>query len=368
MGATGFSGELARTAHQAMKPRILYVGSLSPGGTSLYRFRSLERLDQTVIPFDLARYAFRWGKLNALRRRFPMGPLIAKINADFLRAVTNEKPDLVWFDKPIFFTPSTIRRVKDAGAQTVCYNQDNPFGPCNEGCWHQFFKIYRMLDLHCLFRNVDIPRYQGWDLNYIKIQLSYDPREHFPPPADWSDADRTREASYIGSPYDDRPRFLRSLIQDFNLPVTISGPRWEKVFSRNELESYTRGGMLKDAAYRENIWKSKINLSFVTQFNEEDVAHKAFEIAACRGFLLALRTPGHQACFQEGREAEFFSSIDECADKIRYYLDHSAEREGIAARGCERAARSGYDNETQLSRVLQKLHQLRELSGQFSVD
>jgi spore maturation protein CgeB len=126
--------------------------------------------------------------------------------------------------------------------------------------------------------------------------------------------------------------------------------------------------MLKDAAYRENIWKSKINLSFVTQFNEEDVAHKAFEIAACRGFLLALRTPGHQACFEEGREAEFFSSIEECADKIRYYLDHSAEREGIAARGCERAAQSGYDNETQLSRVLQKLHQQRELPSRSSVD
>ncbi len=50
--------------------------------------------------------------------------------------------------------------------------------------------------------------------------------------------------------------------------------------------------MLKDADYRENIWKSKINLAFITELNEEDVVHKAFEIAACRG-----------SCWHSGRLA-----------------------------------------------------------------
>jgi spore maturation protein CgeB len=79
------------------------------------------------------------------------------------------------------------------------------------------------------------------------------------------------------------------------------------------------------------------------------------QIAPCKGFLLGLLSMGHEACFQEGREAEFFSSVGECADKIRYYLNHPVEREEIAKRGCERAKRSGYDNDTQLSRVLKKL-------------
>jgi spore maturation protein CgeB len=120
--------------------------------------------------------------------------------------------------------------------------------------------------------------------------------------------------------------------------------------------------MLKDEEYRETIWKSKINLAFITELNEEDVVHKAFEIAACRGFLLAQRSPGHEACFQEGKEAEFFSSPEECATKIRYYLEHPSEREKIAMRGCERARRSGYDNDTQLSRVLDRLEELRSHS------
>jgi spore maturation protein CgeB len=169
--------------------------------------------------------------------------------------------------------------------------------------------------------------------------------------------------SYIGSPYEDRPQFLLDLAKKYNLPITISGPGWEKVLNKDLRRRYTLGGMLKDAEYRENIWKSKINLSFITRENEEDVAHKAFEIAACGGFLLALRSPGHEACFQEGKEAEYFSSLEECAAKIRYYLDHPVEREKIAGRGYERAISSGYDNDTQLQRVLDRLEEFRTTRG-----
>lgn len=341
--------------------RILYLGALESGATSLYRFKTLQRLRQDVIPFNLSAFKFRNERMNWLAARFPIGPLISKVNHELLTAVRREEPEVVWFDKPVQFTPETIRCVKRSGAQTVNYNQDNPFGANRGSDWFQYYRTYRMHDLHCLFRDVDVPRYRARGLEYVRVQLSYDRDQHFPPPDNWSDTDRTREVSFIGSPFDDRPQFLRALIQQHSLPVVISGPRWHKVFSRDEMKRYTLGpGMLKDAEYRENIWRSKINLSFVTMFNEEDVAHKAFEIAACRGFLLALRTPGHQACFEEGKEAEFFSSIEECAEKINYYLAHPIEREEIASRGCDRARNSGYDNDTQLKRIFNRLEDLRD--------
>jgi hypothetical protein len=348
----------------ALTHKILYVGSLANGATSSYRYHALERLQQEVIPFDFAQYKYKLGIMNSLVGRFPMGPLVSRINADLVAAVEKESPDIVWFDKPIRFTPATIRRVKESGAFTICYSQDNAFCTRYGGRWewHQFKRIFRMLDLHCLFRNADVQRYQAWGLSYIKTQFSYDPCEQFPPQAGWSDADRTREVSFIGSPYDDRPQFLRGLIEGYKLPLVISGARWGRVFNKTEVARYTRGGVFLGAEYRKAIWNSKINLSFITQ-NEDDVAHKAFEITACRSFLLALRSPEHQAAFEEGKEAEFFSSVEECADKIRYYLDHPAEREEIAKRGCERAKRSGYDNDTQLSRILNRMEELRAASG-----
>jgi hypothetical protein len=335
--------------------KILYVGELNYGGTSTYRFEALKRLAQDMVSFNPEPYLSKSPVVAKIRYWYPVGPLISKANRELLRVFREHKPDVVWFDKPLVFTPETVEEIKTSGALTICFNQDNPFGPRNDGCWMQFKKMYRLMDLHCLLRNADIPRYQSWKLPFIKIQLSYEPAAHFPPPADWDDACRTREVSFTGSPYDQRAVFLTTLGEQFRLPVLITGYRWKDELSRKLFDRYVTGGNLDGAAYRENIWKSKINLAFVTHSNEEDVAHKAFEIAACGSFLLAERTAGHMAMFEEDREAVFFSSVEECADKCRFYLPRPDLREAIAWRGRERAVKSGYDNDTQLRKVLLKL-------------
>jgi spore maturation protein CgeB len=337
---------------------ILYVAPLVGGESSMYRYPSLLRLKQEVIPFDVAKYEFRWSKLNGLQYRYPVGPLIARVNAGLIDAVRAVKPDVVWFDKPLVFTRETLTRIKETGAITVCYNQDNPFGPRQDGCWRQFYRIHSLLDLHCVFRKVDVERYRRWGKNFVELQFNFDSAQQFPPPVEWSDTDRTREVSFVGSPHEERPAFMRKLIFEHKLPVIISGPRWNRFLTEEECKLFVRGAFLKDEAYREAIWQSKINLAFVTKLNEDDVAQKAFEITACGGFLLAERTPEHQVAFEEGKEAEFFSSVEECAEKIRYYLAHPAERAQIAQRGLERAACSGYDNDTQLARVTARLDEM----------
>jgi Glycosyl transferases group 1 len=86
-------------------------------------------------------------------------------------------------------------------------------------------------------------------------------------------------------------------------------------------------GELYGDDYRKAIWRSKINLSFLTHSNEDEFAHKSFEIAGCGAFLLAERSPGHLARFVEDEEAVFFSTFGELAAKIRRYLpDEPARR------------------------------------------
>ncbi len=293
--------------------------------------------------------------MKSVMNRFPAGPIVYRVNRTLLEEVRRHKPDVVWFDKPTLFTAPTIQAIRGAGALTVCYNQDNPFGPRNDGCWYQFRKVFRLFDLHCLFRQADVVRYTEWGLNFIKLLFSYESSIHFPPTAAWSDTERTRDVSYIGHPHEERPQFLLALAENYGLPVSIDGNGWQLTFTEDQLRRYVRHGHLLGDAYREHIWKSRINLSFVTRSNEDDIAHKSVEIAACRGFLLALRTEGHQAIFEEGREAIFFSSVEECADKCRYYLGRPDLREAIALGGRERVVRSGYDNDTQLGRVLDRL-------------
>jgi spore maturation protein CgeB len=336
--------------------RILCPCDPRPGTTSGYRLRSLRRLGQDVIPFDLTQYTPSSKYLNVLAARAPIGPLISGINHDLLRMVREHKPDVVFFDKPTQFTRKTILDIKKAGVTTVYYNQDNPFGPRNDHGWYQLKRVFRLFDLHCAIRNTDVIRFQQWGLQWVRIMLSFEPSVHFPPADSWSDQDRPRPVSYIGHPHENRPAFLRSLAEEHSVPLTISGsPRWKTVWPSDLFARSFMYGQLTDDRYREEIWRSRINLSFLTTLNEEDIAHKSVEIAACQGFLMALRCEGHQAIFEEDKEAVFFSSVEECADKCRFYLNRPDLRDAIAQRGRERAVRSGYDNDTQLLRVLNHL-------------
>jgi spore maturation protein CgeB len=335
--------------------RILYAADLNPGTTSTYRFEALGRLGQHLHPFNLRTFEIKNRALRWVRFRFPLGPLVSRVNRELVKLVETSHPDVVWFDKPIFFTPETMQAIKRTGAQIIFYVQDAPFGPRDDGCWLQFNKVFRMADLHCLVRRADVARYRAWQLPWIETMFSFDPHVHFPPHAGFSDAERNREVSYIGFPYEQRPAFLLKLARDRMLPVSINGDRWLRALSPEERKFFILGTYLADDEYRSGIWRSKVNLSFVTESNEDDIAHKAVEIAACAGFLLAFRTPGHQAIFNEDREAVFFSSVEECADKARFYLSRPDLRQTIATRGRDRAVRSGYDNDTQLARILKRL-------------
>ncbi len=336
--------------------RILYVGTVSAGGTSYYRLQSLRLLGQEVRSVDVQDYAWRSRVGSRLQFQWPYGPMVAGINRAIVEGVRSFAPEVVWLDKPTMVTPATMDAIRKAGAKSVFYLQDAPFGPRKDGCWGQFLRAFRGADLHCLFRKADVRRYEAWGLPWIETMFSYDKRMHFPPEKPLSEAERDRGISYIGHPHEKRPEFLARLAREFGLPVCVNGDRWSRVLSPEERQQLRLGGYLADDAYREGIWRSKINLSFVTEDNEDDIAHKAVEIAACGGFLMAVRTPGHEALFEEDKEAVFFSSVEECADKARFYLGRPDLREAIAARAWKRAVRGGYDNDSQLGRVLERLN------------
>ena len=49
--------------------------------------------------------------------------------------------------------------------------------------------------------------------------------------------------------------------------------------------------------------------------------------------LIAERTEEHQDLFEEGKEAEFFATLEELSDKISFYLKNDQARCRIAEKG-----------------------------------
>jgi spore maturation protein CgeB len=216
-------------------------------------------------------------------------------------------------------------------------------------------------DLHVVQRDKNILDYTSRGArDVIKIQTAYEPTLHFPPPAGWSDADRNRQVSFVGTPYDDRAQTLGRLWSDCGFSVAVSGSAklWGRAMQPDVFAATFRDGELYRDDYRNAIWRSRINLSFLTHSNQDEFVHKSFEIAGCGGFLLAERSAGHLQRFKEDEEAVFFSGFDELAEKIRRYLPDEAARQRIATAGNLRAARDGYHNDRQVGLIIERIQSL----------
>ncbi len=341
--------------------KILYAGFLGTGHSAGYRTRALERLGHEVVRFEVGGYQAGNALLRKVEFRLTMGTQVARLNADLLQVAREEKPDVFWADKVLKLRPATLKAMRAMGITTVSYMIDNAFGPRRDPGWRLYVKCVPYFDLHVTQRDVSVRDYlERGAKNVIKIQTAFEPTLQYPPAAGWSDKDRDREISFLGTPYDNRATMLARL-GAAGLPVTVSGSEtaWTRALSREAKAQIFYSDLLYDDLYREAIWKSKINISFLTRANLDEYTHKSFEIAGCGGFLLAERCPGHAAKFVEDQEAVFFEGVEELEAKVRQYLPDEAARARIGAAGRARAVRDGYDNDTQLGLVMERVAAIR---------
>lgn len=341
--------------------KILYATILTINDSSLYRLWALERLGHQVVPFNFLDYMPASSLASKITFRLAAGPAVTRLNRDLLRIAEVEKPDLLWTDKLLWVRPGVIEKMRDLGIATVSYMIDNPFGTRQDPGWRLYMKTIPHYDLHVVQRDRNILDYTSRGArDVIKIQTAYEPTLHFPPPEGWSDEDRDRSVSFVGTPYDDRADTLSRLWRDEAFPVTVSGnpKQWGRAMKPDAFRAIFREGELYVEQYRKAIWRSRINLSFLTHSNQDEFVHKSFEIAGCGGFLLAERSEGHLQRFKEEEEAVFFSSFDELVAKIRRYLPDEAARNRIAAAGNLRAARDGYHNDRQVQLIVERIESL----------
>jgi len=345
--------------------KILYAGQLSPNDSALYRLWALERLGHTVVRLDARGYEPASALLRKVQHRVQAGPWVSRLNRDVLALAERERTQMgglqvFWADKLLGLRPATVRALRGTGVATVSYMIDNAFGPRRDPGWRLYKRCLPEFDLHVVQRDSNVAQYRARGAREVlKVQTAFEETLHFPPPAGWSDADRDRGVSFIGTPYEQRAQFLAALWREGGLPVVVSGGGgWERKLDAEAAAAIYTGEELYGAAYREAIWRSKINLSFLTHSNEDEFAHKSFEIAACGGFLLAERSPGHLERFVEDEEAVFFSDYAECVAKLRRYLPDEAARARIAAAGRARAVRSGYGNDAQVGKIVERVAEL----------
>ena len=308
--------------------KVLYVGDLCPEGTCFQRLEAFQRLGLEVRGFDIAHSLAAGGPfLRRLRRRTYAGPVVDEVNADLLAEADALRPDLIWFDKPIYIRPATLDALRGGNMLLVNYICDNPFGIDIDPGWGLIRKSIPCYDAVVLPRVSSMEDFARHGARRtLLMPFAFDPAGNVPPVP--HPAEKTVPLSFIGSPRDRRARDLRALAAR-DVPILVRGTHW-----RRHLPFPVRNIRIEGPAYRDEyrfaIWRSAIAFSFVTHQNADPYAHKAFEITACGTFLLAEGTEGHRALCYEGREAEFYTSLDEAADKAKFYIRSPEARETIA--------------------------------------
>ena len=329
--------------------KIMYIGHLEYGATSAMRMRHLQNLGHQVWGIDtsgttptdsiilrsISRIAWRLG--------WPLD--LSNINTRLLALVRETQPDIVWVDKGILVSKETLLRIKQSvsAIRLVHYNPDDPFGAYGKAGWRRFMRAMSAYDLHFVPRRQNVQEYVTAGCRHVIHNIptwGFDPEVHRPYPVEAEFAGQfAADVGFLGSFEQDRADQLLYLAQR---GVTVRLASTWPAHHRHE-NLHRAPFPVVGVEYAKALCCFKIGLCFLRKANRDQHTSRSIEIPACGVFLLAERTEEHQQLFEEGREAEFFSTPEELYDKVRFYLVNDAARIAIARVGREHCIRSGYD-------------------------
>lgn len=349
--------------------RILYLGPTLPGCTSLCRAQALRRLGHAVtivdpfIPVDrqlsnkwLGAAHFRTG-YRALQ--WTMHDWVARICATLAEQDT---PEVVWVDGGELLGIDCIRLLKSTGAVTVLYNHDDPTGPRDGQRFASLRNAIPAYDACVIVRDENIDELRALGASQIlRVDRSYDEVMHAPFDDIAEIAPEFRsEVAFIGTwmRNENRDRFIVDLINR-GIPVSIWGARWGLSSFWPMLRPYHRGGNLNGRDYVSAIQGSKVCIGLLSSGNRDLHTTRTMEIPYAGGLLCAQRTREHEAMFDDGREAVFWSNVDECAHWCRKLLADADLRESIRLGGMQRVRANGAGNESVCRGVLETVLQPR---------
>jgi spore maturation protein CgeB len=341
-------------ARTSMGTTIVYAGV--GDGTCRHRANALAALGHTVhhvlsgpprsrAGFQLYRVSYKLG------RPFDL----CGANAAIAREVARRRADVVWIDKGLEIRPATLAalRRQPSPPALVAYSPDDMLNPQNQSRY--YLEGLALYDLHVTTKSYNVAELRELGArDVIFVDNAFDPATHRP--LELSAEDRLRYgagAGFVGAMESDRAEQIVRLAEA-GIEVAVRGPGWERL-GRSHPNLRLDPRTLHDIEYTKAINATRINLGFLRKVNRDQQTTRSVEIPACGAFLLAERTDEHLRLFEEGREAEFFSSFDELLEKCRHYLAHDAERQAVAAAGRRRCLASDYSNAGRLAGVLAHL-------------
>lgn len=336
---------------------VLYLGPRS--GTCLDRANALRRIGCTVEHIDLRsllprqRWVDRWA-WHVGGHWF--SSLIVK---GLARQLGHKRFHVCHVDGGEWVTPAVLRVLREHTELVVNYNIDDPTGPRDGARFTAYRQSAALYDLLAVVREDNLPELEALGAHHVvRVYRSADEVSHAPRALTAHDHLSWRsEVLFLGSWFPERGPFLLDLIR-LGVPLTIRGPNWHKAPEWLDLKPSWAGGALNGDEYALAIQCARVNLGLLSRENRDLHTTRSLEIPALGGLLCAERTSEHMAMYEEGKEALFWSSAEECASTCLQALTDEPRRARIAQAGHERYLASGHRNEVVMRALLEAVEEL----------
>jgi spore maturation protein CgeB len=358
--------------------KILFIGEIGLGQTSLMRMRAFERLGHQVRGVHtIEPWKKTWWLKRQIQRRLERGSIVDEINRRVLDAARAFRPNLVWAEKQEFLRVETIDMLRKIGTRSVHFTPD-PYFALKWKRTRLMDAALKEFDALVYCKSYEREYYKAVGKPLVYMPLGFCDEVHRPLSPDnlrWTCA-----VGFLGGWEPRRERLLHAIAAS-GVEVKIWGGNWDFLsdgrwtprryiilqqlagadrfrIRRDDLLARSfQGGEIYADDYARALTGSKIGLGLLRTVCPDQHTTRTFAIPACGSLLLADRTEEHQEFFEEGREAEFFASTEELLDKVKFYCSNGSSRERIAEAGYKRCIRDKY---AYVHRVSAALHLLQE--------
>lgn len=334
--------------------KILYIGQYADGTTSKMRGDQINKIltpelfdvIDTHIPF--------YGTSKVIRSigfRYKVGPLIWNINSFVRKAMSNVIYDLIWVDKGVFLDRKTLSLIRNQSSKLVHFTPDPAFTFHKSRLFNQSLSSYDYLITTKSFEiNYYLKRIASSKL-FLTTQ-GFDKTLHVKSKLDFS----TKEGVVFLGHYEKEREVVIKKLLDKGIQVTLAGIKWDSFVHRYSSFSNLKylGQGVYGPEYVRTIQQAKIAWGAISKWIPELHTTRTFEIPACGTALLTERNKETISFFKED-EAIFYDSEEEMIEKIMHYMGNSNELCQLTEKGYEKVHQRGYDYESILKGVLNKI-------------
>lgn len=219
-----------------------------------------------------------------------------------------------------------LEEIKRLGTHTMNYLTDDPWNFSHHASW--FLKALAVYDHLFSVRRSNLKDLKNTGSPKVSyLPFGYDPEVFFTETLTLEERKRLgAEVFFAGGADWDRLPYISALIKS-GFQVALYGDYWNRFKeTRNHVRGYADPETLRKA-----IQASKVALCLVRRANRDGNSMRTFEIPAIGTCMLTEDTEEHREIFgEEGKAVVYFKTVDEMIEKLRWLLNHDAERRRLA--------------------------------------